>query len=305
MSAFSEDPHCGPADPAFRTVHDMLISDSCTIQRRKVDPRMTTRRMSNLINSKKLMINVARAILVICIVAMWQLASSLNWVSNLVLPSPSAVVQALAEQTLNGDLPRALLETSVSWFVGLAIALLVGGVSGLAIGANRLALQSTRFVVDFLRSVPAVTLIPLALLLYGASLKMKLTIIVFGCTWDMFVQALYASRQVDPVAHDTLRAFNLSRYDTFVALQLPSALPFLTTGVRLTAIHALLLSIGVELVAGVSGLGQELFLAGQHINGMPIMYAYIVVAGVAGVLLNEALTALDEKLLYGHPGYRS
>ena len=162
-----------------------------------------------------------------------------------------------------------------------------------------------RFIVDFLRSVPAVVLIPLALLRYGASLKMKLTIIVFACTWDMLVQALYAVRQVDPVALDALRAFNLSRYNAFKALHLPSALPFLTTGVRLAAIHALLLSIGVELVGGVPGLGQELFLAGQVVNGMPTMFAYVGVAGIAGMLLNEALAALDKKLLYGHPGYRS
>lgn len=237
--------------------------------------------------------------------ALWQAAFSMNVVSHLVLPSPVAVASALAEHTWNGDLPKALFETSLSWFAGLSIALIVGGVLGLAIGSNHWALQSTRFIVDFLRSVPAVVLIPLALLLYGASLKMKLTIIVFACTWDMLVQALYAVRQVDPVALDALRAFNLSRYNAFKALHLPSALPFLTTGVRLAAIHALLLSIGVELVGGVPGLGQELFLAGQVVNGMPTMLAYVGVAGIAGMLLNEALAALDKKLLYGHPGYRS
>lgn len=294
---FSENTRGGRADPVFRA----------SLFKREKSHRLITlpRRMLEALMPNNLSINLARVVLIVCLIAVWQMASSFHLVSHLVLPSPFAVAGALAEHTWNGDLPRAWLETSISWFVGLSISLVIGGILGLAIGSNRWALESTRFVVDFLRSVPAVTLIPLALLLYGASLKMKLTIIVFGCTWDMLVQALYAARQVDPVALDTLRAFNLSRYNAFRTLHLPSALPFLSTGVRLAAIHALLLSIGVELVGGVPGLGQELFLAGQQVNGMPTMYAYVGVAGISGVLLTEALTALDKKLLYGHPGYRS
>lgn len=246
-----------------------------------------------------------RLALIVAVLAIWEIACRSGLISELVLPSPIETLQALWQAGTNGDLLQAFAETGKSWLIGLAAAIVIGNVLGLSMGSNRAILQSTRFIVDFLRSVPAVTLVPLALLIFGSNLEMKLTIIIFGATWDVLIQALYAARQVDPVARDTFKSFNVSRWQTFRALQLPSAAPFLATGARLAATHALLLSIGAELVGGAPGIGEELLLAQESGGSLAALYAFVIAAGLAGLALNQLLLAVESRLLYGHPGYRS
>jgi ABC-type nitrate/sulfonate/bicarbonate transport system permease component len=244
-------------------------------------------------------VGVATALL-----ALWALEYGVAAVPRTILPAPWSVARALVDISVSGDLASACAHTAQSWLLGLAIALGAGNALGLLIGSNRLMLRSSRFLVDFVRSLPAVTLLPIALLLFGDTLNMKLVIIVFGATADVLIQAIYAARQVDPIARDTFRAFNASRWTGLWHLRLPSAAPFMATGARLAAVHALLLSVGAELVGGVDGIGRQLYLAQENTQDLSPLYAYIVATAAAGMALNQALVATERRLLRGHVGYR-
>ena len=238
------------------------------------------------------------------VVALWELTTSVGLVSSSILSSPVDVAQAVTSEATSGDLWQALGQTGLSWILGLGLALVIGNVIGFVVGSNRALERTTRLVIDVLRSVPAITVLPLALLMFGVTLQMKLTVIVFGAMWDVVIQSLYATRQVDPVAKDTLRSFGVSRWNSLRFLYLPSAAPFIATGVRLAAIHALLLSVGTEVIGGSPGIGAEL-LAQQEKGDLPAMYGYIIVAGLLGLALNQLFLALETRLLVGHVGYRS
>jgi len=92
-----------------------------------------------------------------------------------------------------------------------------------------------------------------ALLLYGATPKMAFALIVFGSVWPVLLQAMYGVHQVDPAMWDVARAYGLRRLDRLRFLILPSAAPFVATGVRLAATISLLLAIGAELIGGAPG----------------------------------------------------
>lgn len=246
---------------------------------------------------------VGRVIVFLAIIGAWAAGSAGGFISPYVLPGPLRVLEAARELFASSELWIALLNTLRSWIVGLAIAFIGGNIIGLALGASRFASVLTRPVIDLLRSIPAVTLVPLAILMYGTSLNMKLVIIVYGAVWEVIVQAIYAAKQVDPVASDTMRVYDVRGWRRVRSLLLPSAAPFIATGFRVAAVISFLLSIGAEIVGGAPGLGNSLKL--EHESGnLAQMWVYIAVASTFGILLNLLLSRIDKRVLRGHPGFR-
>ena len=162
----------------------------------------------------------------------------------------------------------------------------------------------SRFTIDFLRTIPPVALIPLVLLVYGATPKMAFVLIVFGSTWPVLLQAMYGVHQVDPAARDVARAYRLRRRDRIRFLIVPSAAPFIATGIRLAATISLLLAIGAELLGGAPGIGASITLQEQN-GDIPGMWVYVVLAAVLGVIVNLALIGLERRILTWHPAQRS
>ena len=92
-----------------------------------------------------------------------------------------------------------------------------------------------RFVVEFLRPIPSVALVPLAVLIYGVGLESKVFLAAFASFWPLFVQTLYGVQDVDPVATDTARSFGLGRFERLWRIKLPSAVPYIATGLRISS----------------------------------------------------------------------
>ena len=94
------------------------------------------------------------------------------------------------------------------------------------------------------------------------------------------MQTLYGVQDVDPVATDTARSFGFSRAQRLLRVTLPSAVPYVATGVRISAAVALILVVTAELVIGAPGLGRQINLARQGGN-VELMYALILATGAA------------------------
>src|SRR6202044_2639533 len=161
----------------------------------------------------------------------------------------------------------------------------------------------SRFAIDFLRTIPPVAFIPLVLLIYGATPKMAFVLIVFGSTWPVLLQAMYGVHQVDPAGRDMALAYRLRRRDRIRFLILPSAAPFVATGVRLAATISLLLAIGAELLGGAPGIGASITLEEQN-GDIPGMWVYVVLSAALGVMVNLALIGLERRILTWHPAQR-
>ena len=81
------------------------------------------------------------------------------------------------------------------------------------VGSSRLAYRALRVPIEFLRPIPSVALIPLAVLVYGTGLESKVFLAAFASFWPLFMQTLYGVQDVDPVATDTARSFGLGRLE--------------------------------------------------------------------------------------------
>jgi len=140
-------------------------------------------------------------------------------------------------------------------------------------------------------------------LVYGTGLQSKVFLAVYASFWPVLVQAIYGVQDIDPVAMDTARSFGFSRLRRLVRVTLPSALPYIATGLRISSAVSLVLVVTAELVIGAPGLGREINAARQG-GATDLMYALIIVTGLVGWLLNIAFVRVERRVLHWHPSQR-
>ena len=196
-----------------------------------------------------------------------------------------------------------VLATLEGWAIGLGLAALLAFPAGILVGSNRTAYRMVRAPIEFLRPIPSVALIPLAVLVFGTQLPDKVFLVTFACFWPLLFQTIYGVQDVDPVAIDTARSFGIGRAGRLLFVTLPSAAPYLATGLRISSSVALILAVTSELVVGVPGLGHSINVA-QSSGDYALMYALIAVAGLLGVALNAGFRAVERRALRWHPSER-
>ncbi|MFI6578526.1 ABC transporter permease [Nocardiopsis sp. NPDC050513] len=234
---------------------------------------------------------------------LWEAVPRLGVVSDRYLPPASEVLTVLAQRAATPGFWTAVGDTLLGWALGLAIAFAAATVLGLALGSLPRVRAFTTSTVDFLRPIPSVALIPLAVLLYGTDIRSTLLLVVYACFWLIYIQVLYGVADVDPVAEQTARSYGLGRLARVRYVVWPTTLPYLMTGLRLAAAVALILSITAQLIIGSPGIGQEIAVA-QSSNAVAYVYALIVATGVLGVVINTGVRVLERRVLRWHSSVR-
>ncbi|WP_431976454.1 ABC transporter permease [Micromonospora haikouensis] len=229
----------------------------------------------------------------------WQLIPTLGLVDPHYLPSVTDVFGWLSQEVRDLAFWRRLRLTMTSWAIGLTVATLAAVALGTVVGMVPFLRRATHTTVEFLRPVPSVALIPLAVLMFGLQMRAALVIIVYAAFWQVFVQVIYGVADVDAVARDTARSFGLTRRERLRYLVLPTALPYLMTGLRLGAAVALILAVTAEMVIGNPGLGRMIELsrtAGDAVG----LYGLVVVTGTLGLLVNVVFRVIERRSLAWH-----
>lgn len=240
---------------------------------------------------------------ILALLAVWELAARLDLVDARFLPPPSAVLPQLAQILTFADFWAAIGDTLAAWAIGLAVALVLGSVLGILVGLSPFMKRATHSTVEFLRPIPSVALIPLAVLLFGVKIEASLLLIIYASFWQIFIQVLYGVADVDQVAMATGRSYGFSAWQRVRGIVLPTTLPYLMTGLRLAAAVALILAITAQLIIGTPGLGLEIARA-QNGGQYATMYALIVATGLLGVLINLGARFLERRLLSWHESVR-
>lgn len=241
---------------------------------------------------------------VLCVLALVEFAVRSDLLPREHLPPVSVILQ-----TLLGELPTAefwsdVAATLTGWALGLAIAMAIAIPLGMLIGFNELVYRALRPVIEFLRPVPSVALIPLAILVYGPGLAGKVFLAAFAATWPLLIQAMYGARDVDPVQLDSARSYRISRTSTALRVVLPSTVPYLATGIRIASTTSLILAVTAELLIGSDGLGRTISDARQGGN-VELMYAVVVATGLLGWALNTLFVTAEKRVLHWHPSHRA
>lgn len=235
--------------------------------------------------------------------ALGEVVPRVGIVKEAYFPPTSRIASAFVDELKDGAFWSALGDTLTGWALGLAIAVGAGIVAGVLLSVVPYLREATASTIEFLRPIPSVALIPLAVLLYGTELRSVLLLVVYASFWQILIQVLYGVQDVDPVAEETARSYGLGTWARVRHVLWPSALPYVMTGVRLAAAVALILTITAELVIGAPGLGKTIAIA-QASQAVPDMYALIVVSGLLGLLINVGARTVERRALAWHQSVR-
>lgn len=204
------------------------------------------------------------------------------------VPSTGAIVAALVSSVASGEIVSALGYTVLAWSLGLLLAAAIGIPSGIAVGLSRWADSASRSAVEILRPVPAVALIPVAIVLFGIEVPMQVFLVTVACVWPLMLGARGGVRAVDPLQLDTARSFGLGSLTVVRRVVWPAALPAVATALRLSASLGVVVAVGAQLISGSPGLGS-LLVNSQNAGQNDVVWACLLVTGALGVVVNLVL----------------
>jgi ABC-type nitrate/sulfonate/bicarbonate transport system permease component len=234
---------------------------------------------------------------------LWELISRTGVIDQRDLPAMSTSFRALWTMLQTGSFWSALLHTVRGWALGLGIATALAVPLGIGLGSSEFAARAFRVPIEFLRPIPSAVLIPLLFLTLGTNLKSETFLAAFGAFWPLLVQTMYGVRDVDPLALDTGRSFGLGRLERLYRITLPSSVPYIGTGLRISSTVALILAFTAELFMGTPGLGQKVNIA-QAYGLEDQLFALAIAVGFLGLAIHLVFSALERRMLRWHPSQR-
>jgi ABC-type nitrate/sulfonate/bicarbonate transport system permease component len=238
-------------------------------------------------------------LLVVALLAAWEVACRLSGVSPIVLPSPSRVVEQL--WVFRAEAVRHLLPTVGETLVGLAASIAIS--IGVALVMDRFAVvrRAVQPLLVGSQTVPVVAIAPLLVLWFGFGVEPKILIVVLVTFFPVVVALLDGFAAASGEATDLLRSFGASRRQILWKLRWPAALPSLFTGLRIAATYAVIGAVFGEYVGAYEGLGIWMQLS-QNAFRTDLVFAAILLAAALSVAL-FGLVTIAERLAI--PWYRA
>ena len=225
-----------------------------------------------------------------------EFVTSLELVPPIYLPRASTVIRRMVELLQDPNFLKHVLATLHAWAVGLALATLISVPIGILIGTSELAYKMSSPLIEFMRPIPSVALIPLGILLWGQGFSMKIILVAYAATWPILFNTVYGVHDVDPIAVQTARCFGLKQAAILRRINLPSAAPFIFTGIRISASIGLIVVIAAELLASAdSGIGSFILFVSSSGGQMDSVLAGAAIAGILGAMINSVLGSIDRR----------
>ena len=231
---------------------------------------------------------------VAAILIAWQVyGGSIN---PILLSDPSAVAVAFVDMVRDGTLGHALASSLEVLGLGFLFGAVAGVVIGLAAGRSETVAALIDLPVNALYAVPAVALVPVIVLWFGFEVTTKTIVVFFFVIFPVLINTTRGVREVDPELVEVARSFCSSERRMWFDLILPSALPFIVTGLRLAIGRALIGVIVAEFYTSLSGLGDLITTNASNFQTAR-MFVPIVVIALLGVFFTALLELAERRLV--------
>jgi NitT/TauT family transport system permease protein len=229
---------------------------------------------------------------------LWEAVSRSGVVKAGVLPPPSIVLGQFFRLPGDNEFLADAASTLLSWVIALLLASVIAIPLGLLLGSVRPLRRATGPLIEFLRPLPAVALIPLFILVLGSGAQTKIALATFASVWPILFNTMYAFGEIDRQVLDTARAFRTPRHRLVYAVILPSVAPFVLTGIRLSAAVSLIVLVSTEYLYGNGiGVGHYVYFWGSTALRMDVVLAGTIFIGLVGYLVNIGLLGVQRRWL--------
>lgn len=226
----------------------------------------------------------------------WELGARATPKLQLYFPPISQILAALAQAISSGSIAQHFAVTVGRFLQGYLLAAALAVTLGVVLGYFRFLHGLLATVIELLRPMPSVAIIPVAILLLGIGDPMIVAVTVYASLWPVLINTIDGVRHIDSTLIDTGRTFGLGRGQILWHIILPGASPYIVTGLRIGLSIALILVTTAEMIAGSKGLGFFILDEERGMNSAN-MYSGIVVVALLGYLLNRLFLILEAKAM--------
>jgi ABC-type nitrate/sulfonate/bicarbonate transport system permease component len=238
----------------------------------------------------------------VALFAAWWITSSDS--TSPYFPSLSSILSAFKRDWLFAQVPTDLVPSVEHLAVGLLLAAAFGIALGVAIGLTPVFYEAVSPLLEFLRAIPGVALIPVAVLILGLGAQMKISVIAYATAWPILLNTIDGVRGIDPLIKDVARSYRLTRKARLVGVILPAASPQIIAGIRTSLSLGISVIVFSELVGSTNGIGYSI-LQNQRQFALPDMWAGMILLGLLGYGINVAFRGFEHFVLAWHRGMRA
>jgi len=236
--------------------------------------------------------NAPGLIFLVALAALWQAVAT--WVQSRGFPSFSQVVMALVANA--SEIGAQLAITLGRAFAGFGLALLVMLPLGILLGRLRVLRDLAEPVIELVRPLPAIAIIPVAMIFFGIGSAAKIAVVFYGAAFPILINAMEAVAGLHPMLSNVARTLRLGRFEAMLVIDLPAALPQIVAGVRISIALSVLLAVVSEMILSSDGLGTFLVRAQQNFDIASVLAALLVIA-LTALAVNAVMLALERRLL--------
>jgi sulfonate transport system permease protein len=234
----------------------------------------------------------------VAIVAVWWFVSWNN--STLYFPSLANILSAVGELWVFEHTLSDLLPSLSNMLIGYAIAVATGVLVGLLLGSLSRFCEAVEPILEFARAMPAVAILPIAIMLLGLDSTMRIAVIALGAVWPVLINTIAAVQGIDPTVRDVEAGFGLTQWSRFFRVRLGVALPQIIAGARVALYISIALIVVSEMQGAASGIGHFV-LTSQRTWAVVDMWSGMVVLGITGYVLSVLFRYVERVLLRNYP----
>jgi putative hydroxymethylpyrimidine transport system permease protein len=233
------------------------------------------------------------------LVGLWQLAASTGFLAEVfgledfLVPSPAEIAEAFWEnRSLLADNAWVTLQEIL---LGMAVALVAGMVFAVAMHFSRFVLRSTYPLVIASQTIPIIAIAPILVIWFGFGIVPKILVVALVCFFPITVATLNGLSSVDPEAPKLMRTLYASRWQIFRRVSVPTALPYVFTGIKISIVFAPVAALFGEWVGASSGLGHQILQDNAQLETARLFAAVAILSAIGLTLFG--LTALAERYI--------
>jgi ABC-type nitrate/sulfonate/bicarbonate transport system permease component len=236
--------------------------------------------------------NLVRSASVIVFLLLWEYFG--RKIDPMFMAPPSRIFDAAVELTRNGELGKALLATLYPFVIGMVISVVAGVVLGIAMAQSPLFEYIIDPFVNAFYAIPRIALVPLIMLWAGLDTGGKIVILVSNAIFPVIINTYAGIRDVRGSILEVGKAYGATKAQIFFKILLPSAIPFIMTGIRLTVGQAIIGIIVAEFLTAQTGLGGMIVYY-ANLFATAKLFVPIIVIGILGVALTELVQYVERR----------
>lgn len=256
------------------------------------------------IKRRKQMVLFWQIAILVCSLALWEIASDLNWIDPFFYASPSAVAERLYDWAINGTTEGSLWYnlgvTMEEALIGFFTGSIAGVIVGIGLGRNQMLSDIFSVYIKAINSIPRVVLAPIFIMIMGLGLASKVALAFIMVFFVVFANAFQGVREADRDMIANARILGASNWQVTRTVVIPSAMSWIFASLHVSFGFAIIGAIVGEFVGARYGIGQLISIAKGTFDAAG-MFAAIVLVMLVTLAAEAVMTAIENRLAKWRP----